>query len=243
MAKLVLAGMRSAALVFHSTSTVRWEIERYALVPPERLVHAPYGVSSEFESIERDGDGATEALGPVTGSPFLLHVGSSLPRKRLDVLFEAFARVHARRPYIRLVQQGADLEGAHQAHVAQLGLGDAVFQPESKHMERRTLAGLYRRATAVLVTSDAEGFGLPVIEALACGAVVIASDIPVLREVGGDAVLYAPVGRPDAWAELVEGALSGRVPSPPKAVRLKQASKFTWREHARVILDAYQSIV
>ena len=73
-----------------------------------------------------------------------------------------------------------------------LGLADAIltlpyFDPRS-HRDRATLAAIYRRASLVLVPSEAEGFGLPVAEALACGVPLLASDIPVLREVGGDAV-------------------------------------------------------
>jgi glycosyltransferase involved in cell wall biosynthesis len=107
---------------------------------------------------------------------------------------------------------------------------------------RKTLAGLYRRAVAVLVPSDSEGFGFPVIEALACGAVVIASDIPVLREVGGKAALYAPPGDVEAWANLAQAVLAARVATPFRDVRLAQASLFTWPRHAQTILDAYGNI-
>jgi glycosyltransferase involved in cell wall biosynthesis len=94
----------------------------------------------------------------------------------------------------------------------------------------------------VLVTSDAEGFGLPVIEALACGAVVFASDIPVLREVGGDAIVPCRVGDPDHWAATVGRFLDGALSPPPREARLAQAAKFSWSRHARVILGAYQSL-
>ena len=234
--------MQSAAVVFHNTLAVRREIERHELVDPGRLVHAPLGVSSDFDAAVDNDDGAVEALGPIAGRPFLLHVGSSLPRKRLDVLFELFARLRVRHPDLRLVQNGAELTASHRAHIDRLAIGGALFQPASRHIERRTLAGIYRRAAAVLVTSDAEGFGLPVIEALACGAVVVASDIPVLREVGGEAALYAPVGDAAAWVGVVDGVLGGdRVP-PPRELRIAHATRYRWREHARVILDAYRSL-
>ena len=69
-----------------------------------------------------------------------------------------------------------------------------------------------------MLPSDAEGFGLPIIEALACGAPVIASDLPVLREVGGDAVRYCAVGDVDAWSSAIvdvirERDANGRRPS------------------------------
>ena len=87
--------------------------------------------------------------------------------------------------------------------------------------------------------SEAEGFGLPVIEALACGAAVVASDLPVLREVGGAAVTYRPVGDVPAWAEAVTRTLADPGAAPPREVRLAQAARYSWAEHARVIAAAY----
>ncbi len=70
-------------------------------------------------------------------------------------------------------------------------------------LERPQLAALYRRASVVVLPSDREGFGLPVVEAMACGTPVIASDIPALREVGGAAALYCPPGDVGQWAETL----------------------------------------
>ncbi|WNZ65866.1 glycosyltransferase [Myxococcus sp. MxC21-1] len=167
----------------------------------------------------------------------MLHVGSAIPRKRLDVLFAVFAALRARYPELRLVQQGGALNGTQRAQVEALGIGDALLQPPRQ--ERATLAGLYRRATAVLVTSEAEGFGLPVIEALACGAPVVASDLPVLREVGAAACTYCPVGDVPAWVESVAALLAGHDAQPSREARLTRASRFTWAAHARTVLDAY----
>ena len=76
----------------------------------------------------------------------------------------------------------------------------------------------------MLVTSDSEGFGFPVIEAMACGAIVLASDLPVLKEVGEDAALYAPVGDVPAWTAMARAVRwtsgSSPSPSPPVAARL-----------------------
>jgi glycosyltransferase involved in cell wall biosynthesis len=91
----------------------------------------------------------------------------------------------------------------------------------------------------VLLPSEAEGFGLPLIEALACGASVVASDIPVLREVGAEAVTYCPVGDVLAWAEQVTRLLADPVTAPPREVRLSRAARFTWAAHVRTIAEAY----
>jgi glycosyltransferase involved in cell wall biosynthesis len=158
------------------------------------------------------------------------------------VLFETFARLHAKHPELRLVQNGAALDDAQRAHVERLGIRDAFLQPSALRIGRSVLAGLYRRAKAVLVTSDAEGFGIPVIEGLACGAVVFASDIPVLIEVSGGAAVHCRVGDPDAWAATIDPFLVGRSAPPPRDVRLARAAMYTWSNHAKIILAAYEAL-
>jgi glycosyltransferase involved in cell wall biosynthesis len=241
MQRVALLGMQRAAIVFYSTDVVRSQIEREGFVHPERLVQAPYGISPEFDAVPRADDGAAQVLEPLEGRPYLLHVGSAVPRKRLDVLFETFARLRAKHPELRLVQNGAALSDAQRAHVARLGIEGALMQPSKRRIERSVLAGLYRRAKAVLVTSDAEGFGIPVIEGLACGAPVFASDIPVLREVSGGAAVHCRVGDPDDWAARIDRFLCGE-PSPPLEARLARAALYTWQRHAEIILDAYERL-
>jgi glycosyltransferase involved in cell wall biosynthesis len=240
LARMLLRGMRAAAIVFHSTREAGRTLADCGLVPRSRLVLAPYGVGHEFNERGDPRDGADVVLSPLGGRPFLLHVGSEVPRKRLDVLFEVFARIRAAHPEVRLVQQGAALSAAQRAHVDRLAIGDALVQPPK--LDRNALAGLYRRASVVLVTSEAEGFGLPVLEALACGATVVASDLPVLREVAGEAALYAPMGDVPAWTATVRAVLEGATLAPPKAARLARAGDFTWHEHARRLRDAYESL-
>ncbi|NBD07488.1 glycosyltransferase family 4 protein [Corallococcus silvisoli] len=237
MARTTLKGLERAAIVFHGTQQVREELLAHSVVPPERLVWAPYGVSPEYRPAPVPGDASDAVLAPLHGRPYLLHVGSAIRRKRLDVLFDVFAALRARHPDLMLVQQGGDLDTAQQARVARLGLEDALLRPPRQ--ERATLAGLYRKARAVLVPSEAEGFGLPVIEALACGVPVVASDLPVLREVGADACTYCPVGDVAAWTDTVDALLTGRGPAPEPETRRARAARFTWSAHARTVLDAY----
>ncbi|MCY1074473.1 glycosyltransferase family 4 protein [Archangium lansingense] len=240
MAWTSLKGLQRAAVVFHSTRAVRDELLRHGVVPPERLVHAPMGVSSEFGPEPIPGDISEEMLRPLGGHPYVLHVGSGIPRKRLDVLFEVFAALRRRHPELRLVQQGAALTDTQRDQVTRLGIGDALLQPPK--LDRASLAGLYRKARAVLVTSEAEGFGLPVIEAMACGTPVVASDLPVLREVGGDTITYAPVGDVGAWTEAVHQLLGSPEPEAARSQRLSRGRGYSWANHARTILDTYRRL-
>jgi len=235
MQRRVLTGLQKAAVVFHTTQAVRAQIERHGLVDPARLVHAPNGVCAEFTPDEPDPPPDLPAA--IDRRPFLLHVGTCNPRKRIDVLLDTFAAVRARWPDLRLVKVGGEWADDHRRRIDRLGLAPSLHHLTG--IDRVTLAALYRRAAVVLQPSEAEGFGIPVAEALACGAAVIASDLPVLREVGGDVVLYCPVGDVPAWADTVIRLLDSPTSAPPVAKRLAHAARFSWAAQARTIVDAY----
>ena len=115
---------------------------------------------------------------------------STIPRKRIDVLLEVFSSFASMHPDARLVRVGGALTREQQRARRAAGVADAIVQ--MPFLERPQLAALYRRASVVVLPSDREGFGLPVVEAMACGTPVMASDIPALREVGGTRRVYAP---------------------------------------------------
>jgi glycosyltransferase involved in cell wall biosynthesis len=110
-------------------------------------------------------------------------------------------------------------------------------------IDRPALAALYRHASLVMMPSEAEGFGLPVLEALACGAPVLCSDLPVFREVGGDVAHYVPVGDLDAWTSAATSQLAGSEPPESAEKRVEWAQRFSWRRHAQIIADAYLGLV
>jgi glycosyltransferase involved in cell wall biosynthesis len=178
-------------------------------------------------------------VGRLAEAPFLLHVGSCIPRKRIDVLLDVFAAVRARLPGLYLVKVGGPWSPDQADQLRRLGLAGAVVQLTG--LSRGQIAALYRRAAVVLLPSEDEGFGLPVIEALACGAAVVASDLPALREVGGEAVVYCRVADIEAWAGAVCRLLGGR-DEPARRNRLERAAGFTWAAHARVVLGAYRRL-
>jgi glycosyltransferase involved in cell wall biosynthesis len=235
MAKRILRGMQKAAIVFHTTASVRAQIERYGLLDPAILVQAPLGVAAEFF------DHPPGETSPAPSAPTLLHVGSCIPRKRIDVLLDVLATVNQRLPEVRLIQIGGEFTSGQREQIERLKIGKSITQ--SRGLSRSELARLYRTASLVLVTSDAEGFGLPVAEALASGAVVLASDIPVLREVGGDAAVYVPVGDVHAWAAKVEQLLQNPSIAPDRPSRLKWGERYSWRSHAEVIAGAYARLL
>jgi glycosyltransferase involved in cell wall biosynthesis len=239
MTRRILDGFAKADVVFHTTAAVREQILRHGLIDERKLVQVPLGVAAEFSQAPGPDDDALARQAFGGRVRYLLHVGSCIARKRIDVLLAVFARVAREDDAIRLLQVGGAFTDAQQAQIDELGIAERVRQVRG--VSRGQLAGAYRSAAAVLVTSDAEGFGLPVIEAMACGASVVASDIAVLREVGGEAVRYAPVGEVDAWAVQVRAAIVGDEPQLRDA-RIARASTFSWVNHARRIAETYDAL-
>ncbi|MEP7341478.1 MAG: glycosyltransferase family 1 protein [Acidobacteriota bacterium] len=240
MAAYTLQGLQRAGVVFYTTATVRQQIERHGLLDPARLVQAPYGISPEYRPEPQPEDAAVDRLTGLHGEPFILHVGSCIPRKRIDVLLDVFAALRAAHPELKLVQAGGEWTNAQQGQLKRLGIAAATIQlPRQK---RRTIAALYRRATLVLLPSEAEGFGLPIIEALACGSVTVASDIPVFREVGGEATVYCPLADVAAWAETAEQLLTNTDLAFDREKRLAQARRYSWEEHGRIVFQAYRRL-
>jgi glycosyltransferase involved in cell wall biosynthesis len=240
LSRRILLGMQKAGVVFYSTAELGRRIREHGVVDPDRLVYAPYGVSAEFTP---EPDALDSQIGLIPGgieAPFLLHVGSCIPRKRIDVLLDVFASIRKRRPDLNLVQIGGQWTRAQQDKIDAHRLGSAVRQ--IREVDRFTVAALYRRAAVVLLPSEAEGFGLPVVEALACGAVPVVSDIPVLREVGGEAAVYCPVANGPRWLDAVNRLIVEPDAAPDRAVRIARARCFSWEKHAETILKAYQRL-
>jgi glycosyltransferase involved in cell wall biosynthesis len=226
-----LAGTRRCPLAFYSTVQVGRPLG--GLVPDARLVHAPYGFSSEFRPSGPDHRPISE--------PYVLNVSADLPRKRMDLLLQVFASVRRRRPGLVLVQRGASIRQRWWTSVQRLGLEDAVVDAPRATTEE--LAGWYRGAEAVVLASDSEGFGLPLLEALACGTPVACTDIPAFREVGGNVPRYGARGNAESIAEAVLSALDdGRAPE-VVAARVARSRGFSWIGHARTIVEAYEALV
>jgi len=239
MTRRVLVGVRQAAVVFVTAEAVGAGLTAAGLIDPTRLRYAPAGVAPEFTPA--GGSLPPAWLAALRGRPWVAHVGSCIPRKRIDVLLEVVARLRTDVPELHLVKVGGEFTPAHRAQIARLGLGGAITHVHD--LTRGQLAAVYRAAPAVLQPSDAEGFGLPVVEALACGAAVVASDIPVLCEVGGDAATYAPVGDVAAWAAAVHGVLTRPRTPAARDAALAWAGRFTWTRHAEAIAAGYLEVV
>ena len=185
ISNLLLRGFRRAAMVTCVSRATRDAIVENGLRSPLTTVVIANGVDSVM-SPEPDLAADNEAENILgrrdVDAPEIVHVGSTDPRKRIEMLLQIFAGIARKFPNARLIRVGGGLSPEHWRVADELGIKDRiVIMP---FLDRKVLASVYRRAAVVLLPSDAEGFALPLVEAMACGRPVVASDLPVLREVG-----------------------------------------------------------
>jgi glycosyltransferase involved in cell wall biosynthesis len=248
MARRTLAGMRRAARVCCASVATRDALVANALVSSDRLVVTPNGVHPAFSPRPDEAADAvaTRLLGPANpGVLEILHVGSAIPRKRIDVLIRILVAARAEFPGLRLIKAGGALTAEQQRLARRLGVHDAIVT--MPFVERAVLAALYRRAALVLMPAEAEGFGLPLVEAMACGTPVLASDIPVLREVGGKAAVYCTVADVAAWNAATVAGLRERAECPGvwaerRAEAIQRAAHFSWSAYADRCAALYREI-
>jgi len=248
MARYILRGLQRAARVICPSVQTQQALILNRLVAADRLGVVPNGVHPALSAPITSSASAKseELLGkPDMGTLEVLHVGSTIPRKRIDVLLQTFAGLTDEFPTARLVRVGGGLTSEQQQLARELHLEGRIV--ELPFVERDVLAAIYRRAAVVLVPSEAEGFGLPIIEAMAGGRTVVASDLPVLREVGGDAAIYCPVGNVPVWTDTVErvfrrDAAGGDTIGSHRDAAIARAAQFSWSNYAAKYAEVYRAM-
>ncbi len=222
-----------ADLLLTPSEAVRRELVEIGVSPERvRAVHHGTGLVAEAAA------GSPPARTPPR---YALHVGTVEPRKNVPTLLAAWRRLRARRvdppPLVLCGGFGWKAQAVRQeiaegeregwlVHLGYVGAGE--------------LATLYRGAELVALPSCYEGFGLPAVEALKAGAPLVASDLPVLREVAGEAALYAPPDRPDLWADQIATLLAD--PGLREELKRKgfaRAAAFDWHRAAEDTAQAF----
>lgn len=232
---------RADALVCVSQHTAtRLQAVLAPRVPVEVITH---GVDHRRFQPEDEGD--LEHLAAMgVRQPFVAFTGTLEPRKNVPALVRAVARLAPSHPELQLVLAGHRGWGGAEvdASVVASGLGERVVQ--LGYVDDDVLPALYRRAAAVAYPSLEEGFGLPALEALACGAAVVTSSGSAMEEVVGDAALLV---RPGDEAGLIE-AIEALVTGGPELNKLRAAGPgvaagHTWERCARRQVEIYHQVL
>lgn len=234
---LALAGAHKVILL---SEAARQDVEQRFRIPREKTVVVHPAADGRFaprppEAVAR----VREQYG--LDGPYALYLGTTKPHKNILLLLEAWARA---RPPARLVLAGAeDSRYPYPRERARsLGLEREVAFLGS--VGEADLPALYSGAALFVFPSLYEGFGLPVLEAMACGAPVLSSNAASLPEVVGDAGVLLPPDDPDAWSHALADLLSR--PDQLQAMRhrsLARAEDFSWRRAAQETLAVYREVL
>jgi glycosyltransferase involved in cell wall biosynthesis len=172
--------------------------------------------------------------------PYVLFVGTLEPRKNVPLLLDAFAQVQAGLDAQLLVVGGRGwLDEPIFAALARLGLGDAVRFLGG--LDQDDLAALYSHAGVLVLPSVYEGFGLPVLEAMACGAPVVCSNAGPLPEVAGDAAVLLAPDDAGQWAQAILSVMTdARLADDLRQRGFARAATFSWERAAVATRDVYR---
>jgi glycosyltransferase involved in cell wall biosynthesis len=215
---------RAADLIIATSSDAAKDIETILGIDSRRIRVVPLGVDSRFFA------GSSSAS--LYSFPYVLFVGSAQPRKNLKRLVLAVERVSKHHRDLRLVVAGADAWGNENISGPHVTFAGSV--------DDEKLLALYRHAECAALVSLHEGFGLPILEGMAAGTAVVASNVAALPEVaGGAAVLVDPLS-----VESIAGGIEEAIADRDRLVAAgaRRAAEFTWERTADLTMAVYREL-
>jgi glycosyltransferase involved in cell wall biosynthesis len=231
-AALKRRAIEAADAVICISHATKVDLHTFCTVPDERVHVVP--LASELNVSMATGDE------PLPTRPYFLCVGGRAGYKNFDALLRVFARTLSKRD-VALCVAGAPLSPAEAEQIATLHLSERVEvmpYPSDAHLAR-----LYAQSLAFVHPSLYEGFGLPLLEAMACGAPVIAADNSSVPEVVGDEALLFPSGDADALAERLLAVFEGQVERATLVQRgFERAAGFSWERTAAQTVEVYRGL-
>lgn len=247
--KLSLAGLKRVDKIVTDSEFTRQGVIKHLGIPKDRVVTIYPGIDHElFRPIPNARKilmGQYPQLAAIETAPWLLYVGSEIPRKNVATLLQTVAHVREKMPDIRLVKVGLaggeSFRGESISVINKLGLENNVLFFEGIAEEELPL--FYNAADVFITASKLEGFGFPVLEAMACGTPVVCSRAGSLPEVGGTAASYMEVHRVEESAAqicLVVTRTQQAISIDDNLIR--NAGRFQWRESASALVGLYEDL-
>jgi glycosyltransferase involved in cell wall biosynthesis len=214
---------KTSRVVFTISQFTADDVARTLRIPQERIEVAYPGVHPRY---------TPEGPRAARDAPYVLAVATLEPRKNLPALAKAFQLARQKRPDLELVIAGAPVHWAEQ-EVDGDGVTALGFVPDEQ------LPELYRGAAAFAYPSLFEGFGMPIVEAMASGAPVVSSEHPSLDEASGTAAVRVDPASPEAIAAGIEQALAES--ESRSAAGLEHARRFTWQACGEAYLHGFRT--
>jgi glycosyltransferase involved in cell wall biosynthesis len=235
---------KKASLVIAVSENTKIDVMKYLNIPEKKIRVIYHGVGDDFRKIE-DGEYLKDRLdGMGIDYPYILYLGTLEPRKNVERLIEAFVQLKTGKQINeKLVISGIKGWGYQSIFdkVASLGIEKEIIF--TGFVPNEFLPFLYNGASAFVYPSLYEGFGLPLVEAMACGVPVVTSNISSLPEVAGDAAILINPYSVDELADGIWRILSDeelRHQCIKKGI--ERAKSFTWERCAKNTLDAFNEV-
>lgn len=235
LARVANDSIRKADLILVDSNFIADELVDLTNTPREKI-HI-LNVPVDAKDFVRTEDGGTERLAERYGitKKYILSFGTLEPRKNLTTLVEAYCQLtpEIRNQYSLVLagKWGWKIEGLRKLIEKRRSEGyDIITTDYVDHGDRATF---YRNASYYAITTHYEGFGMPLLEALHCGIPTVSVDIPVLREVGGDACLWAQKTSADVAAKLTKLISDKKLSDKLSRLGPKQSEKFSWNDTAQ----------
>jgi glycosyltransferase involved in cell wall biosynthesis len=239
--------VRSAAAIICGSENSKADIARNYSIRPGKVHVIPYGIDHNrfHPGITLDQQWA-QALGLREG--YVLHVGTFSYRKNIPTLLRAISHLRSKgkwgtRQLVLAGSQSEGMKGVQEVYdtIQELELGSNVVL--TGYVPDEHVPGLYAHASALVMPSLYEGFGFPVLESMAVGTAVIASNVSSLPEVAGDAAILVPPQDVETWAKAIEEVIESRtVSSELRRKGLARASQFSWERTAEQTIAVYRAV-
>jgi glycosyltransferase involved in cell wall biosynthesis len=236
---------RKADHIVTVSSFSKNEIIEVLGVSASRISVIPCGVGKEFnpECIPLAPVEAKRILG--FQGPFLLYVGNLKPHKNVPVLLRALAQLRWDKKLhhsLLIIGDDARWKPSVVDECVRLGIQNCVVF--LSRISQKLLPRIYASADVLVMPSTVEGFGLPVLEAMACGTPVVASSAASLPEVAGDAALYFDPAHPEELAVQIERILQSReLERSQRSKGIQRAKQFSWKHSALQHLELYKKLL
>jgi glycosyltransferase involved in cell wall biosynthesis len=236
---------RKAARIIADSEFTKQQIVEHLAVSPSKVTVVYLGVNDHFHPHDRKQ--AFLRVYSLLGlrRPYILFVGNLKPSKNVKTLIQAFSQICARRGFDhQLVILGDDRKWKEGLVNECQHLGIAEYVLFTPHVPYEDLPRVYAAAEVLVMPSFNEGFGLPVLEAMACGTPVVCSRAASLPEVGGDAVEYFEPSSVDDLAAALERVMGSRVLQETLRCKgLERVKLFSWLECARRHFEVYHTVL
>lgn len=244
---LIPRSLKRAALIIAPSRFTKDEIVKYYAIPEEKITVVPNGIGEEFLENKGENEADSLAIKNKYGLPeqFILSVGTLQPRKNIPFLIEAFALLKKRIPQMKLV-----IVGNKKAHHTDTNIEKTIIEKNVQDdvifpgfIDQDDLPKVIRMAKVFAFPSLYEGFGIPLLEAMSQSVPVAASDIPSLREVGGDAVAYFdPASLASCEETLYNLCTHQTVRERLQLAGNERVKLFSWKKSALFLLDSYKKL-